>query len=274
MMNVDGNLNANDKIGTFSTAVERYMQAARNIFMSVSGTLGLICAALPPALMFAFASHDALVPLIGHYGALTVAVALAIALEATGVKVAHTALDFFATWREGDKEALVGFITSVVLTAIYLASGAIAIVRFDDDPTIRLAGLLSYAIAAIMYIGSGLEMMLHSRKAGAFTQMRQLMEAWQAKAQAWQMKLKEATQTLEDLETSNSQYESEVAELARKMNPLERQVREMEKLNTQLETANQQLERQVAVLQDSDRILQAFNPLVKDIGRLLTGDAM
>ncbi|MCP4419926.1 MAG: hypothetical protein GY805_25210, partial [Chloroflexi bacterium] len=150
----------------------------------------------------------------------------------------------------------------------------IAIVQFDDDPTIRLAGLLSYAIAAIMYIGSGLEMMLHSRKAGAFTQMRQLMEAWQAKAQAWQMKLKEATQTLEDLETTNSQHESKIAELVSKVNPLERRVEELEKLSSQLASNKQQLERQVAVLQDSDRILQAFNPLVKDIGRLLTGDAM
>jgi hypothetical protein len=47
---------------TFSSSVERYMQEARHTFMSVSGTLGLICAALPPAVMFAFASHKALVP--------------------------------------------------------------------------------------------------------------------------------------------------------------------------------------------------------------------
>lgn len=273
-MNVDGDLNTTDKTETFSLAVDRTMQEVRNIFMSVSGTLGLMCAALPPALMFAFATHDALVSLIGQYGAITVAVALAIALEATGVKVAHTALDFFATWRDGDKEALVGFIAATILTGIYLASGAIAIIRFDNDPTIRLAGLLSYAIAAIMYIGSGLEMMLHSREAGAFTQMRQSMEIWKNKAQEWQAKLQEATQSMEALEIANGQHESRIVELASKVNPLEQRVEELERVNAQLANVKQQLERQVAVLQDSDRILQAFNPLVKDIGRMLTGEVI
>ena len=194
--------NGNNK--TFSSHVDRYMQETRKTFMSVSGTLGLICAALPPALMFAFASHHALVPLIGHYGALTVAVALAIALEATGVKVAHIALDFFATWREGDREALTGFITATTLTGIYLASGAIAIIQFDDNPTIRLAGLLSYAVAAIMYIGSGLEMMLHSRKTGAFAQMRQQVDVWQSKAKDRQTRLQAITQSLEAVEENKS----------------------------------------------------------------------
>ena len=264
----------NDNKKSFSNHVERYMREARNTFMSVSGTLGLICAALPPALMFAFASHHALVPLIGNMGALTVAIALAIALEATGVKVAHTALDFFATWREGDKEALVGFVIATILTGIYLASGAIAIIQFDDNPTIRLAGLLSYAVAAIMYIGSGLEMMLHSRKAGTLTQMRQQMKTWQAKAEDTQMNLQAATQAIEALETAKVQHESRMAELESKVQPLESQVEELEMRNAQLATANQQLESKIAQLQDSDRILQAFNPLVQDIGRLLTGDAM
>ncbi|MCA9925729.1 MAG: hypothetical protein KC421_25330 [Anaerolineales bacterium] len=270
----DSKLNGKDNERTFSSQVDHYMQEARSTFMSVSGTLGLICAALPPALMFAFASHHALVPLIGHYGALTVAIALAIALEATGVKVAHTALDFFATWREGDREALAGFVTASILTGVYLASGAIAIIQFDNNPTIRLAGLLSYAVAAIMYIGSGLEMMLRSRKAGAFTLMRQQMEAWQAKAKDLQTKLQAAAQSVGVLERTKAQHESRIAELESKVQPLERQVRELEKRNNQLATANQHLERQVAQLHDSDRILQAFNPLVQDIGRLLTGDAI
>lgn len=256
---------------TFSATVERYMREARNTFMSVSGALGLICAALPPALMFAFASHDALVPLIGETGALTVAAALAIALEATGVKVAHTALDFFATWREGDREALAGFISATVLTGIYLASGAIAIINFDDNPTIRLAGLLSYSVAAIMYVGSGLEMMLHSRKKGAFTRMRQLMEEWRAKAEDFNNKLQETTKSIAALESANAQHESTIAELKSRVNPLESRVGELEKLNAELTNANQQLERRVLELQESHRILQTFNPLVQDIGRMLAG---
>lgn len=262
----------NDNKRTFSSQVDHYMQEARSTFMSISGTLGLICAALPPALMFAFASHHALVPLIGHYGALTVAVALAIALEATGVKVAHTALDFFATWREGDREALAGFVTASILTGVYLASGAIAIIQFDSNSTIRLAGLLSYAVAAIMYIGSGLEIMLRSRKAGAFTLVRQQMEAWQAKAKEWQMKLQAASQTIEILEAAKTQHESRIIELTNKVHPLEKRVEELERLNEQFATANQRLERQIIQLQEHERILQVFNPLVQDIGRLLAGD--
>ncbi len=256
---------------SFSTTVERYMQEARHTFMSVSGTLGLICAALPPALMFAFASHSALVPLIGQIGAITVAVALAIALEATGVKVAHTALDFFATWREGDKEALTGFIVATILTGIYLASGAIAIIEFDHNSTIRLAGLLSYAIAAIMYIGSGLEMMLHTRKTGILTHLRQQLQEWQTKAEKLQQDLQETSQQLQAVSKTNLAHEKQAQELEAKIQPLEICQVQLEKQNAELARANQQLESQLAGLQESDRILQAFNPLVQDIGKLLTG---
>ncbi|MCB8944368.1 MAG: hypothetical protein H6658_11515 [Ardenticatenaceae bacterium] len=256
----------------FATTVERYMQEARHTFMSVSGTLGLICAALPPALMFAFASHKALVPLIGQAGAMTVAIALAIALEATGVKVAHTALDFFATWREGDREALTGFITAAVLTGIYLASGAIAIITFDNNSTIRLAGLLSYAVAAIMYIGSGLEMMLHSRKAGILTQLRQQLQIWQTQAERWHHDLQEALHKLEVVGKTNTTLENQVAELTAKLQPLETRLGRLEKQNAELDRSNQQLESQLASLQESERILQTFNPLVQDIGKLLAGD--
>ena len=257
---------------SFSTTVERYMQEARHTFMSVSGTLGLICAALPPALMFAFASHSALVPLIGQTGAITVAVALAIALEATGVKVAHTALDFFATWREGDKEALTGFIVATILTGIYLASGAIAIIEFDHNSTIRLAGLLSYAIAAIMYIGSGLEMMLHSRKAGTLTQLRHQLHEWRAKAEKLHLDLQEALHSLEVVSQANDAHEKQVADLTAQVQPLETRQVQLEKQNAELARTNQQLESQLAQLQESDRILQAFNPLVQDIGKLLAGN--
>jgi DNA-directed RNA polymerase specialized sigma subunit len=257
---------------TFSTNVERYMEEARNTFTSVSGTLGLICAALPPALMFAFASHKALVPLIGPAGALTVAIALASALEATGVKVAHTALDFFATWREGDKEALAGFITATVLTGIYLASGAVAIIKFDNNSTIRLAGLLSYAVAAIMYIGSGLEMMLHSRKAGVLAQLRRQLQGWQVKAEKLQQDLQEVLTKLESVSKTNTENERQVAELEAQVKPLETRLAQLEIQNADLSSANHQLEIEVAALQESERILQAFNPLVQDIGKLLAGD--
>jgi chromosome segregation ATPase len=123
-----------------------------------------------------------------------------------------------------------------------------------------------------MYIGSGLEMMLRSRKVGAFTEMRRLMEEWRTKAEALQAKLNDATKTIETLESAHRQHESRIGELESKVNPLERQVRELEKLNAQLATANQQLEKRVAEAQESDRILQVFNPLVQDIGRLLVGD--
>jgi hypothetical protein len=257
---------------TFSSNVERYMQEARHTFMSVSGTLGLICAALPPALMFAFASHKALVPLIGQAGAMTVAVALAIALEATGVKVAHTALDFFATWREGDKEALTGFITATVLTGIYLASGMVAILEFDNNITIRLAGLLSYAVAAIMYIGSGLEMMLHSRKAGILAQLRIQVQEWRSKAEQLQADWQEAHGKLETVSKANTDNERRVSELEAKAKPLEMRLAQLEKQNAELARTNQQLETNVAILQESERILHAFNPLVQDIGKLLAGD--
>ncbi len=259
---------------SFSMTVERYMQEARHTFMSVSGTLGLICAALPPALMFAFASHGALVPLIGQTGAITVAVALAIALEATGVKVAHTALDFFATWREGDKEALTGFIVATILTGIYLASGAIAIIEFDHNSTIRLAGLLSYAIAAIMYIGSGLEMMLHTRKTGSLAQLRQQLQASQSKAEKRQQELQNMSEQLEAVSKANAVHEKQVQELEANLQPLTRRLDLLEKQNSELANANQQLESQIANLQESERILQAFNPLVQDIGKLLAGDSM
>ena len=264
----------NPKSQSFSTTVERYMQEARHTFMSVSGALGLICAALPPALMFAFASHKALVPLIGQAGAITVAIALAIALEATGVKVAHTALDFFATWREGDKEALTGFVVATVLTGIYLASGAVAIIEFDHNSTIRLAGLLSYAVAAIMYIGSGLEMMLHSRKAGIIAQLRGQLQEWQSKAERLTHELQEAVRNLEVVSKANEARERQVADLNAKVQPLENQQAQLEKQNAELTRTNQQLESQIASLQESDRILQAFNPLVQDIGKLLAGNGL
>lgn len=254
----------------FSAVVDRYMQETRHTFMSVSGTLGLISAALPPALMFAFASHDALVPLIGPGGALTVAIALAVALEATGVKVAHTALEFFATWREGDREALAGFITASILTGIYLAAGAIAIIRFDDHPTIRLAGLLSYIVAAIMYIGSGLEVMLHARRAGTLAKLRQSLTQWQAKAQQLEAELKDAAALLEV--KKHATYESKLQQLESELAPLARKLADLESQNADLAATNRRLERQIAALQDSDRIVQVLNPLAQDVGRLLAGD--
>jgi DNA-directed RNA polymerase specialized sigma subunit len=63
-----------------------------------------------------------------------------------------------------------------------------------------------------------------------------------------------------------------VAELEAQVKPLETRLAQLEIQNADLSSANHQLEIEVAALQESERILQAFNPLVQDIGKLLAGD--
>lgn len=164
-----------------SNFVENGMNEVRQSFLALTGTLGLLAAAAPPAIMFAFASFHALETVIGYSGALAVGIALAVALECTGVKISHVALDFFRLWRQGDNEALPTFIISALLTGVYLASGAGAVYFFDSNPVVRLTGFLSYAVAGIMYVASGLEMLFDARQGGMVARLKQAIDNLQAK---------------------------------------------------------------------------------------------
>ena len=163
--------------GILSRYVEAGMSELRRSFLSLTGTIGLVAAALPPALMFTFAVTHALEPGIGSVKAWAVGVSLGIALESAGVKISHVALDYFRQWRDGDGEAQPLFLLSTLFTVFYLASGAIAIYYFDEDPTIRLAGWLSYLVAAIMYVASGLELLKDIRINGVVAKLQSMLDA-------------------------------------------------------------------------------------------------
>lgn len=196
--------------GWLSTKVETGMMEVRKSFLSLTGTIGLVAAALPPALMFMFATVNALKDDIGATAAWAVGIALGLALESAGVKISHVALDYFRLWREGDRDA--GYLSAIswILTFLYLGSGAFAIYHFDSDATIRLAGYLSYLVAAIMYIASGLELLKDSRTNGAVAKLHKIINQLQDEARALQERYKESQNDNIALQTKNKDLQSQI----------------------------------------------------------------
>jgi hypothetical protein len=159
-------------MGKISSATDWISTEVQHSFLSVIRTTGLIVAALPPAIIFSFAAYGALKQVIDPTGALWAAVMLGVSLEAAGVSISHNALRFFGLWRQGDVEAQRPFMAAVGFTAVYLLAGVLAIVFFDKHPTIRLTGVLAYAVAFIMYMASGLDILADERQDGTVATLK------------------------------------------------------------------------------------------------------
>ena len=141
-------------------------------FISIIRTLGLIVAALPPAIMFSFAAYGALLPVIGQDGATWAAISLGISLEASGVVISHATLHFFGKWVNGDKRAAAYLKIAAPMTAAYIIMGVAAIWQFDKSEVIRITGTLAYAVALVMYAASALTIIAHGQEEGAIAKLK------------------------------------------------------------------------------------------------------
>ena len=160
-------------------SLSHYVEVAsvevQHSFISIIRTLGLIVAALPPAIMFSFAAYGALLPVIGGNGATWAAISLGISLEASGVVISHATLHFFGKWVNGDKRAAAYLKIAAPMTAAYIIMGVAAIWQFDKSEVIRITGTLAYAVALVMYAASALTIIAHGQEEGAIAKLKKVI---------------------------------------------------------------------------------------------------
>lgn len=233
----------------YTQIVDDTTRSLQDMFLSISGAVGLVVAALPPALMFGFASQHALVGAIGYAGSIAVAIALAAALETAGVKVSHNALSAFADWRRGDEKSKTDFYWLAALTMFYLAAGATAIFFFDDNPQIRLAGFLSYAVAGIMYIGSGFEFIRHEARQGIVARLQEEASKLQEETIALQETANQLQESARLAQQKTQQLQAELAEA-------QSQATEWQDKAHDLQAKLIKAQRQVTTLQSDNEAMQ------------------
>lgn len=251
--------------------VDDTTRCLQDMFLSISGAVGLIVAALPPALMFGFAAQHALVGAIGYSGSIAVAIALAAALETAGVKVSHNALAAFADWRRGDEKSQTDFYWLTALTVFYLTAGAVAIYFFDSNPQIRLAGFLSYAVAGIMYIGSGFEFIRHEARNGLATRMQEaareaqaLAQGAQAAASEWQTAAREAQELAQGMQAELAEAQGQATEWQDRAHDLQAKLATVQKRLAALQEEN-------ATMQEAWAAWQHMNTNARTFARLNAG---
>lgn len=131
--------------------------ALSDTFVIVISTIGLIVAALPPAIIFGTALSNSLSVSIGRASGVAAGFGLGVALEAAGVISAHNAIKFYVEWvRHRVRGAEGKFYASAAIVFIYTVIGIVSIVIFDSDQSIRIGGIVAYLIAPMIYVASGM----------------------------------------------------------------------------------------------------------------------
>ena len=130
--------------------IERAFQIIRDVFVILIMTTGLILAPAPPAIILSVAVAASLNVIIGGTWSIIVGVTLGLILEAAGVTSAHTAIKFY---NDGERDK---FYISAVVSTLYILVGISSILLFDTNPVIRIAGVVAYLVAPMIYVSTAL----------------------------------------------------------------------------------------------------------------------
>lgn len=108
---------------------------------------------LAPAAFAAYAVYGTALKQMEPGIAWWVGVATAIGLETVGISAAHTTVDLYNAWRDGQSEKLKVFVGAGLVVAYFFAGIGVILLLEGTPPAVKVVGTGAFVLALISYIG-------------------------------------------------------------------------------------------------------------------------